>query len=152
MSGKKPSALKHASPEYKKHQSDGDVFPILHAQKNARKIDLKAYDSVCLLGLKVARAFEIPSPSLFKILHIHDNDEKKNDRTFFLGKTCLVCRSSSSKPNNNNNNNNTIMMIFPHPSGVSHFWNKEENRIKASKALKEFIALTLEKRKIRRKR
>ena len=140
--GKKPRAAKHASPDYKKHQSDGDVFPIGDAERKAQEIDLKAYDTVCLLGLKVARAFKIPSPSLFKTVHLHHDDDSEKSN-FVSGKACSSCNSNSKT---------TTIAIFPHPSGVSHFWNKEENRIKASTFLKDIISLTLERRRMKKRK
>ena len=141
--GKKSRAEKHASPDYKKHQSDGDVFPLKDAQRKAREIDLKGYETVCLLGLKVARAFEIPSPSLFKTVHLHHDAQEKNKRNFVADKACSICSSFSKT---------TVVTVFPHPSGVSHFWNKEENRTKASSILKEIISLTLERRRTKKKK
>ena len=62
-----------------------DVFPIGDAERKAQEIDLKAYDTVCLLGLKVARAFKIPSPSLFKTVHLHHDDDSEKSN-FVSGK------------------------------------------------------------------
>ena len=120
------------------------VFPIEDAERKAQEIDLKAYDTVCLLGLKVARAFKIPSPSLFKTVHLHHDDDDSEKSNFVSGKACSICNSNSKKT--------TTITIFPHPSGVSHFWNKEENRIKASTFLKDIISLTLDRRRRMKRR
>lgn len=58
--GKKERAAKHhKAAGYTKHESAGDLFPLDDARLEALRIDLDSYALVVLLGLNVARSFNV---------------------------------------------------------------------------------------------
>eukprot|EP00933_Yihiella_yeosuensis_P055788 TRINITY_DN54709_c0_g1_i1.p1 TRINITY_DN54709_c0_g1~~TRINITY_DN54709_c0_g1_i1.p1 ORF type:complete len:268 (-),score=47.40 TRINITY_DN54709_c0_g1_i1:37-747(-) len=110
--GLKRRASKHeVSKGYKKHASDGDVFPIADAKAAASTLDLSQYGSVILLGNNVARAFGVKADLL----------EAEMRGT-------------------------TRLLTFPHPSGVSHFWNTPSNVSRAAKVMKSTLSSMRKKR------
>ncbi|TXH47718.1 MAG: hypothetical protein E6Q97_26635, partial [Desulfurellales bacterium] len=82
----------------------GDAFPLSAARKAARQVTptLRAR-RVVLLGRNVADAFEIDLPWL-------------EWRRRYVADSGVILHS---------------VAVCPHPSGVSHWWNNRENRIKA---------------------
>jgi hypothetical protein len=103
--GCKSRAAKHSREltGYSKHYSNGDIFPMEEARRSAAEIKLEDYSLVVLLGLSVARAFEIKAPAIFK------------------RETRGPC----------------MLLVLPHPSGVSHFWNEPSNIDRAANELRE---------------
>lgn len=99
------------------HYSTGDEFPLAEAQAAAAALEgsgaLRPYKLAVLLGLGVARAFGIEHPKFFKLLS-----------------------PSGAK-------GMTKVLIFPHPSGVSHFWNSAENRTMASNVIRAALRSAL---------
>ena len=71
--------------------------------------NIEQFRLVLLLGLQVARAFNFPKPHLFQ--------------------QCLVPTSSHQ----------VLMMVIPHPSGVSRYWNSQENKQKAQKQITDVL-------------
>lgn len=105
--------LPHHSPlaGYKRHGGQGDVFPYDLAR--ARAISLAVHDrfkKIVLLGLSVARAY------------LGAHGIKCTVELFTRVRITPTCEA----------------IVFPHPSGVSHFWNDPKCRARARKAWKEF--------------
>ena len=90
---------------YTKHESLGDNFCLQEAKQSASLVQLSQYKVAVLLGINVARAFCVPSPSLFKSVE----------------------------------RDGCILLVFPHPSGVSHFWNSAERIALASEELQRHM-------------
>ena len=105
-----------------KHFSSGDAFPHHEAEAAAAAFEktgaLQQYRLVVLLGLNVARAFGVIKPSLFASF-----DASSSSRGGGGGGAPVDHRR-------------TTVLTFPHPSGVSHFWNREQNRTRATEALR----------------
>lgn len=106
--------LPHHSPEkagYTKHSSLGDEFDVGLSRRYAEQLALEdRYEKMVLLGLGVARA--VLADRVSRTASLFDR-VKVNDRC-----ECLV---------------------FPHPSGVSHFWNDKDKVKRAGEVLREFV-------------
>jgi hypothetical protein len=103
---------------YRLHESVGDRFDMDQARKLAAAIDITKYHLVVLLGLNVAKAFRLQNVALFKEYYI---DDALNIQSVTESKTFV---------------SGTRILIYPHPSGVSHYWNKRSNRYKAMTELR----------------
>lgn len=169
--GKKGRAAKHHRSLYTKHQSDGDVFPLDEAKRNAGNIPLESYAVVVMLGLKVARAFSIRRPRLFKRFHLCRRRSKEHDvgdmsklewiesesiATAKNVKAVEIENSSSIRtgpstspepsealPESLTHQTETLAVVFPHPSGVSHFWNSNANRRLAAINMRGIVEVAL---------
>ena len=100
--------------EYRKvHNGKGDKFPMDLARKTVAAFDcsLSRYKLIVLLGLQVAKAFRLSKPALFK----------SYERRHESGMTRLI--------------------IFPHVSGVSHYWNSKERRRRAALELRKALRM-----------
>lgn len=94
--------VKTGNEVYRKHMSHGDIVNTIQLRSEARKMNLRKYKLVVLLGAATAKAFGYP-PSLLK--------------TYARG-------------------TGTTLVVMPHPSGVSHFWNNKCRTQKASQFLR----------------
>merc|ERR1740117_2166348 len=83
--GRKARAPKHNQRTYRLHQSDGDTFPLSEARDMSSAVPIQRYAVVLLLGLNVARAFGVPSPALFKWVHVHASDNQTGTRQWRSG-------------------------------------------------------------------
>ena len=110
--------------DYLLHQSSGDHFPLQQARDNAARMDVAPYALVVLLGLNVARAFHLADVKLFKRYRWEPERGKK---------------ATPLPPSANEFNGQTILLIFPHPSGVSHYWNTIQNRRRAQQELRRAL-------------
>jgi len=112
--GSKRRAPKHRKAAgYTKHESAGDLFPLNDARLEALRIDLTDYALVIMLGLNVARSFHVKP----ELLHRE------------------VLRPTPGS------RNGTLVLVFPHPSGVSHFWNNPERVSRAEMSLRAAMAV-----------
>jgi hypothetical protein len=93
-------------------EGKGDRFDRLEALRTAEVIREESWPKVILLGKEVARAFEIRSEFL-------------EARGWYHPKT----------------NAYTEFLVFPHPSGISIWWNEEFNTFRAGKRLQEFLEI-----------
>jgi len=108
--GRKPRKKWHLKTTgYTKHNGDGDTFPFEDAKRAAETVRLEDYSCAILLGLNVARCFMKCIPGL-KVELLHQ---------VWYG-DCLV-------------------IVYPHPSGISHYWNDKENTRIATKALRDLM-------------
>jgi len=126
---RKPRAPKHEkSVGYGKHDADGDLFELDEARRLAKRFfpmlgnaadggeesrffrpaAVPPYRLAVLLGLTVARAFSplVKHPELFS--------------TQWVGSGRSRC----------------LLLVLPHPSGVSHFWNDKQNMERAAQSLR----------------
>ena len=130
------------APSYTLHGPGGDLFPVAEAELAAAAVPLWQYTAVLLLGLKVARAFRITNAQLFEVWHFHPHVSEE----WICGHHCSyagcrkgsVGKATSAGPGRCEK---TTVLVFPHPSGASHFWNNECCRRKAAKALRWFVSL-----------
>ena len=90
-------------------------------------MDITGYNLVVLLGLNVAKAFRIKSPRLFQRWYL---DEDLNIVPM-VASTTEDCAATYS-----------MLLVFPHPSGVSHYWNSRSNRNKAMQELRAAMNAT----------
>ena len=133
--GKKPISkikLRHSfnkGEEYTLHQSAGDHFPLQQARENATRMDLAPYALVIVLGLNVARAFRLPNAKLFKRYRWEPEKGKRATPIPSSGEGAAF-------------DGQTMILVFPHPSGVSHFWNTISNRRHAQQELRRALADT----------
>lgn len=109
--------------ESKLHYSSGDIFPINEARAAAAELEssgmLNNYDLIVLLGLNVARAFELSKkPALLE--------------SFSL----TTIRAVSTPATRKKRERTTQVLVFPHPSGVSHFWNCRKNIDRAREVIR----------------
>ena len=111
---------------YTLHQSSGDHFPLQQARENAAKLDVTSYALVVALGLNVARAFRLPNAKLFKRYRWEPEFGKR----------------ATQLPLSAEFNGQTMMLVFPHPSGVSHYWNTVQNRRRAQQELRKALVDT----------
>ena len=95
--GRKARTGVHARGNYARHGSTGDCFPLEDARRAAQSFSCDEFVLIVLLGLNVARAFDFPQPALFAQRQV-----------------CVNGRTQT-------------WLVLPHPSGVSHFWNRPEN-------------------------
>ncbi len=91
----------------------GDAFDRIEGKKRAEDIIGEGFDRHILLGAEVARCFGFKNA---------------------LVRWCEV-EVARSYPTNRP----VSFLIFPHPSGVSTWWNEKFNRYRAEKALREFL-------------
>ena len=122
---KPPAAAQRNSQPYRKHNSVGDRFDLHQAKTNVDAMDITGYNLVVLLGLNVAKAFRIKSPRLFQRWYL---DEDLNIVPM-VASTTEDCAA-------------TLLLVFPHPSGVSHYWNSRSNRNKAMQELRAAMNAT----------
>ena len=149
--GTKPKAPSQLDETYQLHQSSGDYFNLKKARAAADAMDITSYHLVVLLGLNVARAFRLQHPSLFaqyfididlKIKPIKEGTttttkrkkkrkkrkstvaeeeeerEKEEEEEVATGVTTTTTTVTKGW-----NGRSTLILVYPHPSGVSHFWN-----------------------------
>jgi hypothetical protein len=114
------SNVKKKNAKYKKHQSVGDQFNLHQAREIADTIDITCYHLVVLLGLNVAKAFRIQKPTLFA--------------RYYINSELNVIQLKDGE--SHDTMDATLILIFPHPSGVSHFWNSRRNRNRAMNELR----------------
>ena len=130
--GKKPiskTKLRYSeshSEQYKLHNSSGDNFPLAEARQNAASMDLSPYALVIVLGLNVARAFNLVNAKLFRRYRWEGEAGKRPNPV-----------SSDSAWDGQ-----TMILVFPHPSGVSHYWNTRDNRRLAQQELRRALVDT----------
>jgi hypothetical protein len=74
----------------------GDQFPLAAARAAADSFQLHKYSLVVMLGLNVAKAFRAPTCALLDTFVLSDETKTMPE---------------------------TVVLVLPHPSGVSHFWN-----------------------------
>jgi len=109
--GRKHKDDKHGTAAgYALHASTGDRFPMEEARAAAAAMDLSGYRLVVLLGLRVASAFRLRQPKL-------------------LEESCSA-KSPLACP----------VLVLPHTSGVSHFWNEPQNVRLAEDAFRRAMA------------
>ena len=140
------------------HKSGGDQFPLKEGKEAASVLlsgcseplcgtpnlpkaapghvlrpRLERYGTVVLLGLNVARAFGITNPKLFQRTTL------VLESTGALGSVGVTVEEGSQ-----GGRYSISAVIFPHPSGVSHWWNDKRNRQRASDSLKNIIGAAAE--------
>ena len=149
--GTKPPAAIQGDVSYRKHQSVGDVFNLANAKKEATLIDITKYHLVVLLGLNVAKAFQLKQPSLFQRHYIDHqlkitpvnaivSRPKKKKKKNPLNETEEEDKDDDKKKEEQKkkwNGESTLVLVYPHPSGVSHYWNSRANRSKATNELRK---------------
>jgi hypothetical protein len=109
--GRKARTGVHARANYVLHGSTGDCFPLEEARRAAQTFPCDEFVLVVLLGLNVARAFGFPRPALFARRQV-----------------CVDGRKQT-------------WLVLPHPSGVSHFWNRPENVCVAASHMRGAMAM-----------
>ena len=140
--GRRPPSKKQlADPAYrlKHHRSQGDEFDLDGARKAATGVEWRHYALVVLLGKKVAAAFPEASVKLLdrRMIQHDDDDDDDGDGGDDDGggdgsSASGVALIPSMRPS-------TVLLTFPHPSGVSHFWNSPSAVARASRVLRACI-------------
>ena len=103
-----------------------------------------------LLGLNVAKAFQLKHPALFQRHYINHQlkitpvneivSRPKNKKTKNpLNETEEEDKDDDKKEEKKRkwNGESTLVLVYPHPSGVSHYWNSRANRSKATNELRK---------------
>lgn len=91
----------------------GDAFDRVEAKIAAEKIRAEDFDRHVLLGAEVARAFGFKN-ALVRWCEVE-----------------VVYSHQGARP--------VSYLIFPHPSGISTWWNEKFNRYRAEKALRAYL-------------
>jgi hypothetical protein len=89
----------------------GDQFPLTEGRDAATRLlpHLRKYSHVVMLGLNVAKAFCAPKVDLLDTFVLCDEAE--------VGGNVPWAEGPSRPPSTP-----TLVLVLPHPSGVSHFW------------------------------
>lgn len=100
-----------------KHPIKGDLFPLPEAKASARKkLEQLRGNVVVLLGYNVAKAF---GAEKFRYLELYELRSQENFADVVV----------------------PIMVVVPHPSQISRYWNKRENVDAVKKFFKKLRAL-----------
>ena len=87
-----------------------------------------------MLGLGVAKAFNVPQPQLLEAYVLCDETSEGSDGVGEAELQPYVRNTASEEPGDW-----AMVLILPHTSGVSHFWNNPDDVHAAALHFRRFI-------------